>query len=132
MAGIPPLIGFFAKQMVLYSAVHNGYLFISVIAIITSVISASYYLKIVKVINFESTTQNEDNYFVLPDINSNNLHKLRLLNNSNLNYEPNQLMLSNNLSLTIATLTLFTLFFVIKPTLILNSVHILALSLFYW
>lgn len=50
MAGIPPLIGFFSKQFVLYSAIQNGYGFISVIAILVSVISASYYLKIVKVI----------------------------------------------------------------------------------
>src|SRR6267154_2669828 len=33
MAGIPPLIGFFSKQFVLYSAIQNGYYFISLIAI---------------------------------------------------------------------------------------------------
>src|SRR5258708_5975423 len=46
MAGIPPLIGFFSKQFVLYSAIQNGYYFMSIIAIIVSIISASYYLKI--------------------------------------------------------------------------------------
>lgn len=51
MAGIPPLIGFFSKQFVLYSAIQNGYYFISLIAIIVSVISASYYLKIIKVLH---------------------------------------------------------------------------------
>jgi NADH-ubiquinone oxidoreductase chain 2 len=51
MAGIPPLIGFFSKQFVLYSALQNGYYFISLIAIIVSVISASYYLKIIKVLH---------------------------------------------------------------------------------
>ena len=50
MAGIPPLIGFFSKQFVLYSALQNGYYFISILAIIVSVISASYYLKIVKLL----------------------------------------------------------------------------------
>src|SRR6202522_1635595 len=51
MAGIPPLIGFFSKQFVLYSALQNGYYFISLSAIIVSVMSASYYLKIIKVLH---------------------------------------------------------------------------------
>jgi NADH-ubiquinone oxidoreductase chain 2 len=51
MAGIPPLIGFFSKQFVLYSAVQSGYFFISIIAILVSVISASYYLKIIRVLH---------------------------------------------------------------------------------
>jgi NADH-ubiquinone oxidoreductase chain 2 len=50
MAGIPPLIGFFSKQLVLYSALQNGYYFISVLAIIVSVISCSYYLQIIKLL----------------------------------------------------------------------------------
>jgi NADH-ubiquinone oxidoreductase chain 2 len=50
MAGIPPLIGFFSKQLVLYSALQNGYYFISVLAIIVSVISCSYYLQIIKIL----------------------------------------------------------------------------------
>jgi NADH-ubiquinone oxidoreductase chain 2 len=54
MAGIPPLIGFFAKQFVLYSSLESGYNFISIVAILVSVISASYYLKIVKVLYNES------------------------------------------------------------------------------
>lgn len=39
--------------------------------------------------------------------------------------------LSNSLSFSISILTVLTLFFVLKPTLILNSAHIMALSLFY-
>ena len=46
--GVPPLIGFFAKQMILTTALDNGYVFISLLAILTSVISAVYYLIIVK------------------------------------------------------------------------------------
>jgi NADH-ubiquinone oxidoreductase chain 2 len=42
------MIGFFAKQMVLNIALSQGYIFTSIIAIITSVISAVYYLVIVK------------------------------------------------------------------------------------
>ena len=37
-AGIPPLIGFFGKQMILSAAIDNGYIFMSLVAIITSVL----------------------------------------------------------------------------------------------
>jgi NADH-ubiquinone oxidoreductase chain 2 len=53
--GVPPLVGFFAKQMVLSSALDNGYIFMSLIAILTSVISAVYYLYIVKHMFFEKS-----------------------------------------------------------------------------
>jgi NADH-ubiquinone oxidoreductase chain 2 len=59
MAGLPPLLGFFSKQFVLYSALQNGYYFISLIAIIVSVISASYYLKIIKVLHTDHDLLNE-------------------------------------------------------------------------
>jgi len=52
--GIPPLVGFFAKQMVLSAALDNGYIFISLVAILTSVIGAVYYLNIIKEIFFYS------------------------------------------------------------------------------
>jgi NADH-ubiquinone oxidoreductase chain 2 len=50
--GVPPLIGFFAKQMVLSAALDNGYIFISLIAVLTSVIGAVYYLNIIKEVFF--------------------------------------------------------------------------------
>ena len=52
-AGIPPLIGFFAKQMVLTAALDNGYIFLTLVAILTSVISAVYYLNMIKEIFFD-------------------------------------------------------------------------------
>ncbi len=106
MAGIPPLMGFFAKQMVLYSATHSGYYFMSLVAIIVSVISAAYYLRIVRVIHFDA----------LPAEGSEN-------QNSTTN-------VSNVHSFAIATLTLAIALFVFKPSFILNSTHLLALSLF--
>lgn len=59
--GIPPLIGFFAKQMVLSAALDGGYVFIVLIAVITSVIGAVYYLNVIKTMFFyfsDSTTIN--------------------------------------------------------------------------
>jgi len=55
-AGIPPLTGFFAKQMVLKVAISKGYIFISLIAILTSVISAVYYLMIIKQMFFDNSS----------------------------------------------------------------------------
>jgi NADH-ubiquinone oxidoreductase chain 2 len=52
-AGIPPLVGFFAKFMVLSAALQDGFVFIALIAVITSVISAVYYLNIVKIMFFD-------------------------------------------------------------------------------
>jgi NADH:ubiquinone oxidoreductase subunit 2 (subunit N) len=49
-AGVPPLVGFFAKQQVLYSSNSAGYFFLSLMAILVSVISAFYYLKIIKIV----------------------------------------------------------------------------------
>lgn len=52
--GIPPLIGFFGKQMVLSAALDSGFVFMALVAILTSVISAVYYLNIIKQIFFWS------------------------------------------------------------------------------
>jgi NADH-ubiquinone oxidoreductase chain 2 len=61
MAGIPPLIGFFSKQFVLYAAIQNGFYLTAILAIIVSVISASYYLKIVKLLISENENETETN-----------------------------------------------------------------------
>src|SRR5437763_15884390 len=53
--GIPPLLGFFAKQMVLSAALDNGYVFLTLIAILTSVIIAVYYLGIIKQVFFDKS-----------------------------------------------------------------------------
>jgi Proton-conducting membrane transporter len=55
MAGIPPLLGFFAKQQILLAALSVGFVFLSIIAINTSVISAFYYLKLIQVSTFSSS-----------------------------------------------------------------------------
>jgi NADH-ubiquinone oxidoreductase chain 2 len=50
--GVPPLFGFFAKQMILSAALDSGYYFMTLIAILTSVIGAVYYLSLIKQIFF--------------------------------------------------------------------------------
>lgn len=54
MAGIPPLMGFYAKLAVIKALLASGYLWVSVYAVIMSLIGAFYYLRVVKTIYFDS------------------------------------------------------------------------------
>ncbi len=54
MAGIPPLSGFFGKLYVFAAAVHAGLITLAVIGVLTSVVAAFYYLRIVKVMYFDA------------------------------------------------------------------------------
>jgi NADH-quinone oxidoreductase subunit N len=54
MAGIPPLSGFFGKLYVFAAAVQAGLDPLAVIGVLTSVIGAFYYLRIVKVMYFDA------------------------------------------------------------------------------
>ncbi|MEK6734208.1 MAG: NADH-quinone oxidoreductase subunit N [Pseudomonadota bacterium] len=61
LAGIPPFAGFFAKFYVFQVAIKAEFFITSIIAIIAAVISAYYYLKIVKTMYFDaSLTENID------------------------------------------------------------------------
>jgi NADH-quinone oxidoreductase subunit N len=53
LAGIPPLAGFFAKFYVFLAAIKAGLFTLAVIGVVTSVVSAYYYLTIVKIMYFE-------------------------------------------------------------------------------
>ena len=125
IAGVPPLIGFFSKQFVLYSAIQSGYNFIAIVAIILSVISASYYLKIIKTffIDFDPASSNT----VQVQASSNSVQILQ----GPVSVQGKVVGLNNTISFLISTLTLSILFFIFKPSLILNITQLLSLSLFY-
>jgi NADH-ubiquinone oxidoreductase chain 2 len=53
--GLPPLVGFFGKQMVLTTALDNEKIILVIVAILTSVIGAVYYLSIIRTIYFNDT-----------------------------------------------------------------------------
>ena len=53
MAGIPPLAGFFAKFYVFLAAINAGLYVLAVIGVVTSVVGAYYYLRIVKIMYFD-------------------------------------------------------------------------------
>ena len=56
-AGIPPLVGFYAKLAVLQSLLASGqtaYIALAVFAVVMSLIGAFYYLRVVKVMYFDA------------------------------------------------------------------------------
>ncbi len=57
MAGIPPFIGFFGKFYVFIAAIKQELYVLSVLGVIASVISAFYYLKIIKVMFFDENIE---------------------------------------------------------------------------
>ncbi|MBR0651897.1 NADH-quinone oxidoreductase subunit NuoN [Roseomonas terrae] len=56
MAGIPPLAGFFGKMFVFKAAIDAGLWTLAIVGVLSSVVSAFYYLRIVKVMFFDEST----------------------------------------------------------------------------
>nr|YP_009734554.1 NADH dehydrogenase subunit 2 [Microzoanthus occultus]QIB71113.1 NADH dehydrogenase subunit 2 [Microzoanthus occultus] len=54
MAGIPPLAGFIAKWLVLLSGVVLEYFVVAVLAVVCSVVAGIYYVRVVKIIYFQT------------------------------------------------------------------------------
>ena len=104
----------------------------SLICIIVSVISASYYLKIIKVL-MDEITQNNNNYSdkqIKWSANSNSDSNSNSNSIKEVEGDSSYIILSNYHSFLISTLTLSILLFILKPSLILNSTQLLSLSLF--
>jgi NADH-ubiquinone oxidoreductase chain 2 len=103
--GLPPLVGFFGKQMVLTTALDNGNTLLVIIAILTSVIGAVYYLNIIKTIYFDQIEYKQS-------------------------YVSVNVSLSNYLSISISIISLLILLFVLIPSEPLNLCNILSLTSF--
>jgi len=54
MAGVPPTAGFYAKLLVLQAVVDAGLVWLAAVAVLFSVIGAFYYLRVVKLIYFDT------------------------------------------------------------------------------
>jgi len=132
-AGIPPLMGFFAKQIVLSAALDEGYFFMAIVAILTSVISAVYYLNIIKEMYF-----NESIYENNKELGANLHGSIEYNKNSSLGtltvekylFKFNNIILSSTLTVTISILTLIILLFMLLPDEMLSMVNILSIMLF--
>ena len=57
LAGIPPFAGFFAKFYIFMSVIESGMYTLAIIGLLSTVISAFYYLRIIKIIYFENTNK---------------------------------------------------------------------------
>ena len=100
--GLPPLSGFFAKQMVLTTALDNDKTLLVITGILTSVISAVYYLTIIKTLYFDKADYKKSYGYV-------------------------EVSLSNYLSIIISILTLSILFFILIPNEPINLCNLLSL-----
>lgn len=109
--GIPPLIGFFAKQMILSSALDEGYIFMTLVAIITSVIGAAYYLNIIKLVFFSKSDYVAPLASIEGDTNMDNI------------------FINDKLSVIISILTMFILLFIFMPDEWFRIVNIISLSI---
>lgn len=104
--GLPPLVGFFGKQMVLTSALENSKILLVLTGILTSVIGAVYYLTVIKTVYFDKSEYVKSYIFV-------------------------NISLSNVFSITLAILNLVILLFIMTPNEILNLCNILSLVFFF-
>jgi len=144
--GIPPLIGFFAKQMILSAALDSGYVFMALVAILTSVIGAAYYLSLIKQIFFfghdykinpailiNGSYISLKGYFT--SLFSSNLKAKTAVPTKNSNmqevkFTPSNITISSSLSSIISILTLLLILFIYVPSEWFNIASILSLSLF--
>jgi proton-translocating NADH-quinone oxidoreductase chain N len=57
MCGIPPLAGFFSKMFIFISAINMEMYFLAIIGVMTSVVASFYYIRIIKLMFFDSVTR---------------------------------------------------------------------------
>ena len=100
--GLPPLIGFFAKQMVLTTALDNNKIILVLVGVLTSVIGAVYYLTVIKTIYFDKS-EYEKTYMYL------------------------EVSLSNIYSITLSILNLAIIGYIFIPDELLNLCNLLSL-----
>ena len=60
LAGIPPMAGFFAKFYIFTSVIEQSMYFLAIVGLLSTVIAAFYYLKIIKVIYFDKEKEKYD------------------------------------------------------------------------
>ena len=62
LAGIPPLAGFFAKFYVFIAVIEQSMYFLAIVGLLATVVSAFYYLRIIKVIYFDKANNEFDRF----------------------------------------------------------------------
>lgn len=98
LAGIPPLAGFFAKFYVFVAAIDADLYALSVIGVLSSVVGAFYYLRIVKIMFFDEPA------------------------------EPFEVPLAREVSIVLTLSSLFTIFFFVHPSTLISLATTAAAS----
>tara|TARA_B100000029_G_scaffold47523_2_gene43628 strand:- start:1084 stop:2496 length:1413 start_codon:yes stop_codon:yes gene_type:complete len=62
LAGIPPLAGFFAKFYIFMSVIESGMFALAIIGLVTTVVSAFYYIRIIKIMYFDDSKKPFENF----------------------------------------------------------------------
>ena len=60
LAGIPPLAGFFAKFYVFKSVIEQSMYFLAVVGLLSTVVAAFYYLRLIKIMYFDKEKEKYD------------------------------------------------------------------------
>ncbi len=61
LAGIPPLAGFFAKFYIFKSVLEQSMYFLAIVGLLSTVVAAFYYLRIIKIMYFDKEKEKYDN-----------------------------------------------------------------------
>jgi NADH-ubiquinone oxidoreductase chain 2 len=105
--GVPPLVGFFGKQMVLSAALDKGLIFLSLVAILTSVVGGIYYLSIIKEMFFDLPEYNLKTNVLQGNILTKNKVVIK-----NVNFDQNNISISSPISFVISVITMTILLFI--------------------
>lgn len=100
-AGVPPLVGFFAKFEIFISALSSSFFLASLIIILSSVVSTFFYIRLIKLIYFE---KKRENIYLFP--------------------------ITRSCSLVMVLSSFALIFFFFQPTLLLLLTQKMALCLF--
>lgn len=131
--GIPPIAGFFAKQMIISAALDKHFVFLVFIAILTSVIGAAYYLNLVKQFFFYKSDYIENPSVantVLRGYVVNHNSVAQGIKNHFVDFKPKNITINSALSTAIAFITLLLLLFIFIPEEWFNIVSVLTLTLY--
>ena len=144
--GIPPVAGFFAKQMILSAALDKNLIFLALVAILTSVIGAAYYLNLIKqiffykndykknpsmdnitltayIVNHDNTMSNEkEEETDREEINKENRKRT-------IGFKPDNITINSGLSSAISVMSLLLSLFIFIPEEWFNIVSVLTLTL---
>jgi len=100
IAGLPPMVGFLVKIGIFLASIETSMYFVAIISILCSVISTFYYIRLIKIMYFESSITGKLYYPI-----------------------------KSNISILIVCLFYFLLFLFINPTLVYLTSHKIILML---